>query len=974
MGHLIECGILQVVEGKKVLTEQAKNNFLETVQNILEYGSDGIPEDKKPFLQSQIKIPPGQQPIPDLKDEKIFKDFHERYLGRYQKVANDLDVDSNYSIPPIVDPISIASSAFNTQLPDPGFPDGFLKYFSPEGPAVLLGDLINAGVTDLASPTGLATLMNAILEKVKPPQIPNVQIPDILPPTPPVIDFTIPELPETSEIPQIPGVEFTLPTLPLPPLPTPPAPPQVSLSTVSAKELAIVQNLPKLLADIISKVPALISKIANPKELMDTVISSVLESGVMGDSKPTSTIEQAADAVLATKIAEMTLTASLASTIGSGPGSLTTSITQMTSGPRPTFRYISPPIPKVKPPPDLTPRQKAVYFANGIGDARYSNAEQRTSYLNALFPRETILANSAADKGSEELKINIFGKFIDESSGGPPYDSIAECEFNPTQTSGETLRNDTRLKVTPVPDITGFRRAADYCAEKQSSCGMFLRAAFFHAGCTNRFFTGFYPNTTAIDALKLIGFIRNFRWVGERDEETGNLKTGAAPGIIDDLWDYDVDGNPIDLSTLDPASPPANIDPERIKNARKLRENLNILQNKGSDKKELSDAYGALLRSLHTNFIGKGNIPGSGKSATDAANLRNFMEKYLKPVEKKAFIYIDELKTIGPLQFKLEAGDGMLIASPYSKSADEYRYGTEHAILAVESLTNGFKINEKGLFDPPFKTVEGGAIDSDNWGRDNTGRLMKKSFKIEVGVGKIRTYKEENEFVNKFIIADRKDGKYQTDGSYDYNADPFVEVTGTATYRSPFPTAILSSYRVMGAHEVAEGKHKYYTSGNRILGLDKEKIKQEIVASGGTTTWGYPREKRIIGIFNVDEYCNPIENFNDPKDKKKSASKAVQEMEKFVVLKKLVEGPLSLPSLVRLTAYFCVGGNYDKDGKLTVTEVNIGKGSSVRHAPKDDGALRKFEAKDDFTSVGADAVDESRTKSADTKAGEPETE
>lgn len=921
MGHLIENGILEIVEGKKVLTEQAKKNFLETVQNILEYGSDGIPEDKKPFLQSQIKIPPGQQPIPDLKNEIIFKDFHKRYLGRYQKVANDLDVDSNYSIPPIVDPISFASSAFNTQLPDPGFPDGFLKYFSPECPNVLLGDLINAGVTDVASPTGLIDLLKTITDKVKAPQIPNIQFPDILPPTPPVIEFGVPELPEVPEIPQIPGTEFVSPDLPLPPLPAPPAPPQVSLSTVSAKELAIVKNLPKLLADIVSKIPQLIFKIANPKELMDTVISSVIESGVMGGSEPTSTIEQAADAVLATKIAEMTLTAALASTIGSGPGSLTTSITQMTSGPRQTFKYLTPPVPEIKEPPPVTPRERAASEAIGIAPARYSDEERRTAYLNALFPRETVLESFSADcSRGGKTPVNVYGEFIHlfkkEDDKKKEYSETELKERFPL--GGKiNLDKDERLKITPVRDSTGFRRFADFNAEKQSSCGMFLRAMFKRAGCTNKFFTGFYPMQTAISLLILIGVLRNYRWVGERGDD-GKLKPNAERGIIDVL--YDDDGG---------ARWESEDDSELVTEAKALRKILDKLQS--------MDNYSNLLNRMQRYVNGSTHlIPPDAREDMDA------LKKYLKKKQNKALIFVDELAATPPNEFYLGRGDAMLIATPKYENFvvavnDEYKYNTEHAILTVSEL-NGFSlksINEDGQtiilneenspngatgrFYKNLKTVEGGAIDEGWYGRDGKGDM--KSIPITINFKKFNLNSSDawEKYKKKYVTAGFQNATVDIKLP-DFNKDLPEAHPATLKYSNALPTAILGSYRVLGAWEKTQkGHYRYYTSSNKLLGENEKAIENKIITGQNVNTSS--KDKLIIGIFNVNEYCADIENYNHPKDKKRSASLAFKEMENFNVMKNLISEGLHGYDTLRLTAYFCFGGGYNDEGKLMVSDV-----------------------------------------------------
>ena len=397
-----------ILDENNKLTKEAKNSFISQVLLVLKYGTENIPPEEKPPIPFADILPPDPtfeeliKKDPNyLRDEKIYSAFHKNWIGRYEKQANDLNFKPNFSLlPAIADPIAIAGSGFNVEIQSPNFPDGFLPYFTGQLPLKLIGDLVTSGDDSMKAkfiaPTGPLELVKSLVEKKLPPAPPPPSPPIVVPPPPPP-GFSLPQ-PD-------PNQKLIANLTPEQIAANSPKPPEAVLSALSEKELSAFQNLPKVLTEVISKIPQFVTKIGDPTKIMGDIGKIVKNSGMAGPPpKETSHLEKAAQAVLASKMAEMTFVGALAITVGSAPGSATTAITQKTSDAKPENKYFpqkrkQPPVPKEK-----TPAEKAYERAAGLQGSSYGNTEQRTRYLEGLFYVESFL-RSFTD-------INIYGQSI----------------------------------------------------------------------------------------------------------------------------------------------------------------------------------------------------------------------------------------------------------------------------------------------------------------------------------------------------------------------------------------------------------------------------------------------------------------------------------------------------------------------------------------------------------------------------------
>lgn len=826
-GCLDDVGIL---DGNGKLTEKAKNTFIEEVQDIIKYGTKNIPAEVKPSFSAGIEIPPNPNPeaIPDLKNKTIFSAFHKNYIGRYEKIANDLNVSSNFSLlPAIADPIALAGSAFGVELPPLDFPGGFIPYFSGLLPQKLLLDLIDAGKTEFLKPDGLVKLVDKLVQLKAPPIPPIPVLPIITPPAPipglvpPPLsspDLTDAKIPSPGGIPEI---QLQLPEISIPPNPEIPLPPQAVLSTLAAKELAAFTNIPKLLLQIIAKIPSLVAKLANIPAIMEEICKLVIESGVLGDIKPTSSIELAASIVLSRKISEMLLTAAMGSTIGSAPGSATTGVTQKTSGPNEFRRYKSKPKKEATKPPKLTPAQKANQRAIGLAGSSYGDPAERSRYTQGLFIIESVLAKFDAKS------INIYGEGVDT---GEPYTK----EQIEAAKKASFLRNDSKLRSTPVLNNSGFIDFVESDVAEQSSCGLFVRSCIAAAGCNNYFFLSLYAKGRAIDILLNIGLMRNYRWV---EDEGG-------PGIINDLKkdvkQYDA------LRALIPkiAGPTSYGGPDY--EDKRITE---FLGNWALDQK---------LNSVHKE-----------------------LEPYLKPFEERACIHGKELVDLAKKkQFpKLVAGDAILICKTLEDQGLTRKSGGEHILLVtkVRNTTDFAYLNDPKKPDvlyeltSPFFAIEGGALDDMNTEPGTVPQVYKDKADLE------KVLNSQGPDIFKMIPQQYRDkgdqyhAKVTAEGkAYYLNLfDTTKSVTFNLSTDIPRPSAILEAKYDLGFIQegglggVREGTNE--SGAGLFLGIseiprtNRLKNKNQIIKEGKPIGIN-PRERRVLAIFKTNNYCKEIEN------------------------------------------------------------------------------------------------------------------
>lgn len=917
MGCNVNSGILEIIDGKKVLTKKAKEKFINEVQDILKYGTEGIPEQNRPFIEVSEKIPPNPNPesIPDLKNETIFSSFHKNYIGRYEKFAIDTDLESTFSLAPIAaDPIALSSAAFNVELPAVSFPDGFTPYFSPTMPQKLLADLISAGNTELVSPDGLLKVVKGIVEKVQPPKIPDVKMPEIIAPTK-LGDLGIPKNAQkstnslksnssSSNFGNVPLEQEQILSFDQEVKESNSNQIQADASDVlldlTAKEFSIVENIPKLLSDIIGKIPNLILKLSNPKDLMQEVSKTVSESGVMGASKSTSSIEKAADAVLAKKISEMVINASLASTIGTAPGGVATGLIQTVSSPDP---YVALPNKIVQKPRNKTPGELAVDFANQVKNTSYGSdqygSETRRLYLNGLFKYESVLGEFPP-----EAKINVYGDGVLIDSSITPL-SAQERSVLITRTREQTghtgeglnhtyrgrpfyfpIQNLERILATPVEDKTAFYKYAEYNAKKQSSCGMFLRACYFAAGCNNRFFLSLYPNELAIAFLMVIGALRNYRWVEIKDESGNVVKRGMMNDYLDknnpafnDLRDL--------LNKLNQPNHPANIPANKQKN-----QDGTIINSKAAPYEP----------QYFLNYWANDNYPYINFSDF------NILEPYLKPIEERAIYFHEQIKSYeDQSQFpELKKGDGIILAG-YDKATDEYEGGREHALLITTDRPRGYEIpglNKKPIdytFTHAFNSIEGGSPDPKNLEPRITEITDNaQNFNLTLREASFETLKKRFPSMNLDEALKNKIIKIAEGENFQNKAIKF-----NALVDRPLPTAIVE-----GKHDIGLWRKKKNGQYNGVffMGTTRNFYSSEVAAKKEQQATGKqasPTEKLVYVILKVDSYCDPIENGNEgTEDQKAIATKAIQYMDNLPFLKDRIDEYFHTDRVTTLLAHY----------------------------------------------------------------------
>jgi hypothetical protein len=818
-----------ILDDNGKLTEKAKNDFIEEVQDIIKYGTKGIPPERQPAFSAGIEVPPNTNPeaIPDLKNETVFSAFHKNWLGRYEKIANDLNVSSNFSLlPAIADPIALAGSAFNVELPALDFPSGFIPYFSGLLPQKLLLDLVDAGKTEFLKPDGLIKLVDTLI-KAKTPPIPPIPVPPIIvpPPLPAGLvppPLALPELPEAN-IPDVnatglPQVSLQLPNPSLPINAEIPLPPQAVLSTLATKEFAAFANVPKLLLQIIGKIPSLITKFGNVPKLMEEICKLVIESGILGDIKQTSSIELAASIVLSRKISEMLLTAGMSSTIGSAPGSATTGVTQVTSGPNPDRRYKSKTKKEPTKAPELTPAQKAKQRAIGLAGSSYGDPAERSRYVGGLFIIESVLGKY--DPGT----INIYGNYVQAG------DALSDQEIADIQTISKLPKEKKeRLKSTPVKSLQGFSDIVAHDAPELSSCGLFVRSCYAAAGCNNYFFLSLYAAGTAIQVLENIGLMRNYRWVSENGK----------PGIMDDYKNPD-------------------------KQFDELRKLIDRIAGENSSDNIADFAYSWSLKL-------KEDQPGGVTSTYP------ILERYLKPPEERAFIFGIELAQLAKNKSfpALEAGDAILITKTSDDALRSPLKNGEHILLVTKDRPAGFDytIDEKNpknnlLLTNAIYAVEGGALDDENTEPGTVGLVYKSRVDLETLLN------ASGPDIFKMIPE-----KYRTGGQYDASVTPegktaFLQefdqkksITFNLTTDIPRPSAILEATYDLGVTQTG-GAGDNTSGAGLFLGTSKisrtnELKNKSMVEKEGQSIGIKPLERRIIGIFKTNNYCKKIENVGD---------------------------------------------------------------------------------------------------------------
>ena len=254
-----------VLKGGK-LSPGAKERFIKDVLAELIYGTAGIPVPALPCGPNFAPVPFADRI--HLEDEKQYPEFHKHVLGMYEKIARALDVQSQYTILPIVDPLALAVS-LNLNVPDLKFPSEFLIY-------------------------GISLPLLAIKLGLEPPEL-AAKFPSLI--KPPIPQITLP-LP----------IDFKQPDF-------------IALLKFSLWPL----KMPDLMKNLMLQMPSLFVKLLkfDLGVFCDVTFKSQL-FGAPPDFDPNSAVVWATAAkVLARKTGECVSIAVVASTVGSSPGGIT---------------------------------------------------------------------------------------------------------------------------------------------------------------------------------------------------------------------------------------------------------------------------------------------------------------------------------------------------------------------------------------------------------------------------------------------------------------------------------------------------------------------------------------------------------------------------------------------------------------------------------------------------------------------------
>lgn len=323
-GCQVDAGI---IDDKCKLTPIARKKFIQAVIDELTFGTDNLPV--PPLFPCGDPVPPfpWANQLKDLADEKKFPDFHKNILGSYEKIACALNLKSDFKLLPICCPISLGFAlGINLNI---DFPNGFIPFLIPNLPLLALK-----------------------LDLMPPPKL-------------------------LAKFPSLPAIP--------PPLPKFDIPPAIKLPDFDALfdfTLSFALGIPKLLAELVLKIPQLVLKLPTLPELFKLICDIAFKAGVFGNILPTSLVQITAIKVLTTKVVEMVFIAAVGTTLGSSPGGITGGVGK--------FLGYEPPK-TTSEPQASTPRDKIVDYAKELVDTGYGQGtEKQTKYGSSLLPVEWV--------------------------------------------------------------------------------------------------------------------------------------------------------------------------------------------------------------------------------------------------------------------------------------------------------------------------------------------------------------------------------------------------------------------------------------------------------------------------------------------------------------------------------------------------------------------------------------------------------
>lgn len=245
------------------LSPIAKKRFIDEVKQELLLGTAGVPT---PPLPCGAQFPPvPYADLIELEDESKYPEWHKNVLGLYEQIAKGLDVKSQFTILPIVDPLALAVS-LNLDIPNIKFPGEFALY--------------SLSLPLLAFKLGL-----------EPPDL-ALKFPDLI--KPPIPQLNLP-LPVDIKIPDFQAL-FDFSLWPL--------------------------KLPDIIANLMLQMPQLIIKLFQFD--LGAFCDAVAKSKVFGPFNPAEAIVWAVSGkVLTRKTAECVSIAVVSSTVGTAPAGIT---------------------------------------------------------------------------------------------------------------------------------------------------------------------------------------------------------------------------------------------------------------------------------------------------------------------------------------------------------------------------------------------------------------------------------------------------------------------------------------------------------------------------------------------------------------------------------------------------------------------------------------------------------------------------
>lgn len=499
MGCLVDAGILNP---DKTLSQNAKDNFIKEVKEIVVYGSAAAPSPSLFPCGDEIPPMPGATfENFKLEDETIYGSFHRDILkNKYEKFAAALDVESTHSLLPLIaDPLALAGK-LGADLPVPSFPDGFIPYFTGLLIPKLSLDLFDAGIPDYLFPPALAAKLPEFISIPQPPAL--FPLPAALPP--PIPGVTPPPLPEVTppEFPDIPQLsDLTIPQIPTPPV-------ELALGELLSVDTAIVTTIPKLLGGLIADIPKLVLKLTDLPSLFSDICKKVSESGIFGEEKENEKLKKIYNRVLSKKLSSCLFTAALASTIGSGKGSVSSAVSEKATN-----------VPALPSPPPtkadvLSWQERIKQKSDQCAGLSYGGDKE--NYVQTLFYVEYINSTLASNNVSVYGKPVIPARLPEKGSKYQYQEDLVEA-FSANLISGTNFRGNVNemgeANQYGVEDSYGFYKYVLELGRTDSSCALFARSCLYSAGSKNEFMMSQYPPSTAIEGLRLLATIKNYEWL-----------------------------------------------------------------------------------------------------------------------------------------------------------------------------------------------------------------------------------------------------------------------------------------------------------------------------------------------------------------------------------------------------------------------------------------------------------------------------